>query len=242
MKSKISNEVKTGFLVLVCIFVLLGLVLKVGNFTVFKKGYTIKSQFHFTAGVKKHAPVRLSGVDVGEIKDIQLNYGDDTKIELVFWIQDGVKIRKDSMAYVTTLGLMGEKYVEIKAGTAGSEYVKEGDPIPSKDPIRLEELMEMATKVAGDIGKMANDISKVANNVDGVITENKPKLSRIFDNFEETSENFREFSEDVKFHPWKVLMKGKEKTKEEMARERAQRLEERAKAIRQSLDQNSKNK
>ena len=215
MKIKMTNEAKTGLMVLICAVALLALILKVGNFTLFQHGYTIQSQFHYTAGVKKHAPVRLSGVDVGEVKEIKIHYGDETLIELVLWIQDGVKLRSDSKAYVTTLGLMGEKYIEIKAGTVQAAYAKPGDSIPGEDPVRLEELIQLATKVAGDIGKMANDISKVANHVDDAIVENKPKLNRIFDNLELTSENVRDFSEDIKFHPWKVLMKGREKTKEE---------------------------
>ena len=177
MNIKISNEAKTGVLVLVALLTLGALLLKVGNFGLFKKGYVIKSQFHYTAGVKKNAPVRLSGVDVGEVRELVLHYGDEMLIETVFWIDEGVKIRKDSKAYVTTLGLMGEKYVEIKAGTSSAEYAKPGDEILSQDPVRLEELIEMATQVAGDIGKMAKDISKVANNVNGVIDENKPKLA-----------------------------------------------------------------
>jgi ABC-type transporter Mla subunit MlaD len=142
-----------------------------------------------------------------------------------------VKLRKDSKAYVTTLGLMGEKYIEIKAGTANAEYAKEGDIIPSTDPIRLEDLIETATKIAGDIQKMAQDISKVANHVDDAIVNNRSKLDRIFDNFEEVSDNFRDFSEDVKWHPWKVLAKGRETPKAEMAKARAERLKEKAKAL-----------
>ncbi len=222
MKIKMSNEAKTGILVLVSLITLGALLLKVGNFGLFKKGYTIRSQFHYTAGVKKNAPVRLSGVDVGEVKDLVLHYGDETLIETVLRIDEGVKIRKDSKMYVTTLGLMGEKYVEIKAGTAAAEYANEGDEIPSQDPVRLEELIEMATKVAGDVGKMAQDISRVADNVDGVLNDNKPKLSRIFDNLEYTSENFRDFSEDLKWHPWKVLAKGGNKPKDEIMKMRAQ--------------------
>ena len=222
MKIRMTNEAKTGLLVLICAVALLMLVLKVGNFKLFQHGYTVKSQFHYTAGVKKHAPVRLSGVDVGEVRDIHLLYGDETLIELILWMQDGVKLRADSKAYVTTLGLMGEKYVEIKAGTAASGYAKPGDSIPSVDPVRLEELIELATKVAGDIGTMAKDISKVANHVDDAIVENKSKLNRIFDNLEYTSENARDFTEDIKYHPWKVLMKGKEKTKEELVKGRAE--------------------
>ncbi len=231
MKLRMTNEAKTGILVLICIMALLGLVLKVGNFKLMRTGYSVKSQFHFTSGVKKHAPVRLSGVDVGEVKDIRVVYGDETIIELVLWMEDGVKLRKDCKAYVTTLGLMGEKYIEIKAGTASAEYAKEGDLIPSSDPIRLEDLIETATKIAGDIQQMAKDISKVANHVDDAIVDNRPKLDRIFDNFEEVSDNFREFSEDVKYHPWKVLMKGKEKTKDELIKARAERLKEKALAL-----------
>ena len=226
---KITNEAKTGAMVIVCLLALGALLMKVGNFTFFKKGYTLKSQFHYTAGVKKHAPVRLSGVDVGEVRDILLNYGDDTSIQLVLWFEDGVKLRADSKAYVTTLGLMGEKYIEIKAGTAAADYVKPGESIPAEDPMRLEELFEMAKKVGDDVGHMAKDISRVATHVDEAVVENKPKLNAIFDNFEETSENFRDFSQDIKFHPWKVLMKGKERTKEEMDQERQNRLAEKKK-------------
>ena len=232
MKIKMTNEAKTGALVLISVLALLALVLKVGNFSLFQHGYLVKSQFHYTAGVKKHAPVRLSGVDVGEVKDIEVHYGDETLIDLELWIQDGVKLRTDSKAYVTTLGLMGEKYVEVKAGTAQAPYAKAGDRIPGEDPVRLEELIQIATKVAGDIGKMANDISSVAKRVDETIVGNKPKINNIFDNLDETSENFRDFSEDIKWHPWKILAKSKEKSKDEMVKERAERLEARAKTLR----------
>jgi len=227
MKIKLTNEAKTGAVVLVAGLALIALVLKVGNFSLFQHGYFVKSQFHYTAGVKKHAPVRLSGVDVGEVRDIEVHYGDETVIDLVLWIQDGVKLRADSKAYVTTLGLMGEKYVEVKAGTALAPYVKAGESIPGEDPVRLEDLIQTATKIAGDIGKMAKDISTLANHVDETVAANKPKISKLFDNLEETSENFRDFSEDIKWHPWKILAKGKEKSKDEMAKERAQRLKAR---------------
>ncbi len=216
MKIKLTNEAKTGIMVLICVVALIALVLKVGNFSLLQHGYIVKSQFSFTSGVKKHAPVRLSGVDVGEVRETRIIYGDQTVVELDLWLRDGVKMRKDSTAYVTTLGLMGEKYVEIKCGTAAAEYASAGDIIPSEDPVRLEDLIKTGTKIANDIGKMAQDISKVANSVDQTIQENKPKLNQIFDNLDETSLNFKDFSQDIKFHPWKILAKGKERSKQEM--------------------------
>src|SRR5437762_3138534 len=120
MRKKMTSEAKTGLFVLICLLALIGAVLKIGNFKLLQKGYTISSEFHYTAGIKAHAPVRLSGVDIGEVKAINILYGEETKIQVVLWIQEGVKIRKDSAAYVTTLGLMGEKYIEIKAGSGSS--------------------------------------------------------------------------------------------------------------------------
>ena len=236
MKIKVTNEAKTGILVLVSLAVFGALILKVGNFALFKKGYEVKCQLHYSAGVKKHAPVRLSGVDVGEVRDIHILYGDQTTIELVFLINEGVKLRLDSKAYVTTLGLMGEKYIEIKAGTPLAEYAKPGDMIPGQDPIRLEDLIETATKVATDIGDMgrnisqtSKDVGKLVNHIDTAVENNKPKIDNIFTNLEDTSVKFKDFSQDIKFHPWKVLAKGKEKTRAEMDAETAKKKEERKK-------------
>ncbi|MBI3315552.1 MAG: MCE family protein [Candidatus Omnitrophica bacterium] len=218
---KISNETKTGALVLAAILVLGVLIFKVGNFSLFPKGALVKARIHYAAGVKKHAPVRLSGVDVGEVKDIRMIYGEETWVELWLRLNEGVKLRADSVAYVTTLGLMGEKYVEIKAGTSAQPYAEEGQMIPAEDPVRLEELIQLGTRVADEIAQMAKDIRRMVNHVDDTVVGNKPRFDHIFKNLDETSENFREFSQDIKYHPWKVLAKGKEKSKAEMEKERA---------------------
>ena len=225
---KLSNEFKTGVFVLICIAALLGLLVKVGNFTFFKKGYLLRSRFHFTGGVKSNAPVRLSGVDVGEVRSIRLmNDASDTYAEVELWLEEGVKVRKDSKATVSTLGMMGEKYVELRVGTS-PEFASANEMLASEDPVRLEDLIEIGKKVAGDIGVMANNISKVANHVDEAIQDNRSKLDNIFSNFEETSENFNDFSQDVKYHPWKVLARGKETPKADMARDREARRAEKA--------------
>ena len=229
MKLKMTNETKTGILVFVCLAALAVLLFKVGNYSFFQKGFRVKARFHFTEGVKRNAPVRLSGVDVGEVKDVRLIYGDEVLVEADLWLKDGVRLRKNARAYVTMLGMMGEKYIEVWPGTADAVYAQDGDLIDSKDPVRLEDLIELGTKVAGDVGKMAQDISHVANHVDDAVVNNRPKLDRIFDNLEETSENFAEFSQDIKFHPWKILMKGKERPKEELVKDRETKSAERQK-------------
>ncbi len=229
MSFKLNNEAKTGALVLVSFTALAVLIFKVGNFNVLEKGYILKTQFHYTAGVKRHAPVRLSGVDVGEVKDIRLIYGQDTVIELDLWIRDGVRVRTDSKAYVTTLGMMGEKYIELKDGTAGAAYAKPGEAVPGEDPVRLEDLVEIGKNVA-------ENVSDLAEHIDDTVTDNRSKIDSIFDNLEETSYNFNDFSQDIRFHPWKILAKGKEKSRVEIEKEMSKiRAEREAKKINSPL-------
>ncbi|MEI8345332.1 MAG: MlaD family protein, partial [Candidatus Omnitrophota bacterium] len=228
MKKSFANELKTVVMVILCFTALTALLLRVGNYQFMKPGYTLKTRFHYTGGVKLFAPVCLAGVEVGQIKGINIVYGDDTLVEVDLWIKDGIKVHKDALAYSTTYGLMGEKYIEIKPGTAAAGYAGPGDILPGKDPVRLEELIDIGKKVASDISAMANDISSVARNIDGVIGENRQKINVIMDNIEDASENFDYFSENIMHHPWKFLNKGKELTDEEMAAERAKRWENRA--------------
>lgn len=216
MTMRFNHEAKTGLMVVVCLTVFAALILRVGDYNFFEKGYVIKTQLHFLDGVKVHAPVRLSGVDVGEVQKITILYGDETIVELDLWLKGGVKVRKDSLANVATLGLMGEKFIEIKDGTKAADYAAPGDLITSKDPIRLEEIFDTVKKVGNEITLTAQDARKLINHVDEAVTTNKPKLDNIFANLDATSSNFKEFSQDIKFHPWKVLMKGKEKSREEM--------------------------
>lgn len=219
MNMRMTNEAKTGLIIIICVTALAALLMKVSNFNPLQKGSIIKTRFHFAAGVKSHSPVRLSGVDVGEVKGIRIIDGDETLVELDLWFRDGVRVRSDSRAFITTLGLMGEKYIEVKAGSA-STYASAGDLIKGEDPVRLEDLVEKATKIGDDVSVMAKDISRLANRIDSAVVDNRPKIDHIFTNLESTSENFRDFSEDIKWHPWKVLAKGKEKPREEILRAR----------------------
>ena len=216
MAIKVSNELKTGLVLVVSILVLVGVLYKTGDLGITQPGYVIKTRFIFSGGLKRNAPVNLAGLEIGEVETLQIIYGpEETVVEADLWIEGGVKIRKDSKAMVTTLGLMGEKYVELTAGTS-SEFVQSGDMIPSKVPLRLDDLIEKADIVL-------DEVTELTRNANDVLVDAKPKVSKLLTNLEETSEYFRDFSLNIKHHPWKVLAKGKEKTHQELEHYRLER-------------------
>jgi phospholipid/cholesterol/gamma-HCH transport system substrate-binding protein len=221
---KLSNELKTGVVVILAVTSLLVVLFQTGDIQIGKKGHIYKSQFGYAAGLKKFAPVNLAGIEIGEVTDLHFVYkSDKTLVEAEFWVREDVKLRNDSLAMVSTLGLMGEKYVEIKPGIS-TDFLSPGETIPTEDPIGIEDLLETFQGVADNLNDTLDDMRGLTGDMRGLISNNRGKISNILDNLEITSEYFSEFAEDVKYHPWKVLSKGKEKTKEEIAKLRAERL------------------
>ena len=68
---KKSNQIKLGIFVVGALAIFISAIFTINDFTSFH-GYTIKAMFNFGDGIKHAAPVRLSGVDVGEVKKIKI--------------------------------------------------------------------------------------------------------------------------------------------------------------------------
>jgi phospholipid/cholesterol/gamma-HCH transport system substrate-binding protein len=213
MAKVFTNEVKTGILVIVCLAILISFTISVGKIGIFKKEYKIQAVFSKVGGIEKDSPVRLSGVEVGKVEDVQLVYKKegDTKVLLTLQLDQNAKIREGSEACVTTLGLMGEKYIELTPGNEGAPFIKAGTTINGKEPLDLEEMVDIAKKIATEVEATLADIRKLTNHLDDTVVANRSNIDGILGNLNRTTANLEEFSDDIKRNPWKLLMKGKEK-------------------------------
>lgn len=208
-KRNITNEMKVGILVIVCIAVLIGFLYKTGSFDFKREGYEVKVLFNVVAGVQRNAPVRLAGVEIGQVRDIRLSYGKGTKVEITLWLQENARLKEDSRAYITALGLMGEKYIEVTPGSEDAPYLEKGGTIIGEDPLEFDALARKGENIAEALEETLANIKALAENSNLVVTDNKEKIDAIFENLEATTQNFKEFSEDVKRNPWKLMSKGK---------------------------------
>lgn len=194
----IGNVVRVGIFILITLIVLLILTVRVGAYRFAKGGNEFYAYFNSIEGLQKHSPVRLAGFDVGEVRDIKLEYDNNkTQIRLVLWLKDQAKPRVDSTARLATLGLMGEKYVEISQGSEGAEFLGQGSMLLSEDPVEAHLLLKRA--------------DSIAKSLDDLLAANKNELNTSISNLKVVSENMKDFSEDIKAYPWKLLYKTKEK-------------------------------
>ena len=209
-KRSITNELKVGVLVVVCIVVLIGFLYKTGSFDFRTDGYEVKVLFNVVSGVQKNAPVRLAGVEIGQVSGIKLSYVEGaTKVVVTLWLNENAKLKADSKAYITALGLMGEKYIEVSAGSKEALYLQPGEAITGEDPLEFDALARKGENIAEALEETLANIKELASNSNLVVTDNKAKIDAIFENLEATTQNFEEFSEDVKRNPWKLMSKPK---------------------------------
>ncbi len=204
---KMTNELKVGLMVVISLAILGILIFKTGSFDFAKKGYNINALFNFASGIRENAPVRLAGVDVGKVESIELSYGDDTKVVTTLWLNADTKLHSDSEAYISSLGLMGEKYIEINPGSSNAPLIEPDSTIVGKDPFQMEWFTEKGEDLADNLDIAIKDIQKLASNVNDMVVENREEIDSIMVNMEVTSGNLKELSADIKRHPWKVITK-----------------------------------
>lgn len=197
---RFSNELKAGLVVVVAICVGVFFFAKTASFK--KKMYDIKTYFTYAGDLKADAVVKLSGIEVGRVKELKFLYkGDVTKVECVMEVNADAKVRQDSIAYIATSGIVGDSYVGITPGSA-SEFIANNGVITSEDPLQMRQLFKRADVIAKNLEAITTDVKDVLNN-------NKQGLDNIVVNLEQTTKNFEEFSADVKKNPWKLLFKPK---------------------------------
>jgi len=195
---KFSKEIQAGLVIIAAFTV--GVMFYVKTSKIRTKTYELKTFFNFAGDLKNNAIVKLSGIEVGRLKQTKFVYTPETKVECILQIDQNAKIHKDAIAYIGTFGFVGDAYVGLTPGVSG-DFLKNRDVIQSEDPIEMRLLMRKADSIA-------DNLDHILLEVKGIVTDNKQGLNSIVGNLEVTTENFKEFSEDVKKHPWKLLFKG----------------------------------
>jgi phospholipid/cholesterol/gamma-HCH transport system substrate-binding protein len=199
-KSKL--EFKVGIFVFGGMMILATFVFLIGKYETWTSGYRVNFVFNFVNGVKFGAPVRFAGVDVGEVKDIKCVFMPDenkTKIKVNCWIRNDIKIPLDSTVWVNTLGLLGEKYIEVMPGKDYANLLLANQDMVGTDPVPMQEVTELAKKIATNL----DDIIYKIKNKEGTVG----KL--LFD--DAVYNDLQALVQDLRKNPWKLLHKTKEK-------------------------------
>ena len=190
-------ELKVGIFIMIGIAILFIIVFSIGDINLVKRGYNINVDFNFVDGIGGSAPVRLSGVGVGQIDGLKIYYNEKekkTKAQLRAWIKEGVKVDEAAVASINSLGFMGEKYLEISPGT-GEKFLKDGDTLNGHDPVSMNRVFEKLGNLTDSVNIIVTRLKNGEGTVGKLLTDDS-----IYKNLEA-------FTEDIKNNPWKLLNK-----------------------------------
>ena len=148
----LSPAPRVGFVMFAGLFVLTtGLYLVALRPTVVGDLVPFTAYFAETGGLRNGAPVWIGGVEVGTVQNVGFTDAEKRaalKKEIVVTLAIGrqflERIREDAVCRVKTRGLLGEKYVTIKAGTAASAAVPIGGMIPSEEASDITDVVTTA--------------------------------------------------------------------------------------------------
>lgn len=257
--NKINFELKVGTFVIISLVVLTIMIFKIENFKFFKPGYTIHVIFNYVSGIDAGAPVNLSGVEIGEIKKMEIFYNKNlkrTQVDVNVWIRGKTTLRENSLAKIKTLGILGEKCLEFTPGSIANPALKEGDTLFGEDPFSIEDAAESINKVAKGLTKTIDsinavigepdienslkesiknleEISKKANSILTKIDKGKGTIGKLI-NEDKIYRDTEALVEDIKKHPWKLFFKTREE-KKDTAKDKEKETDKKKRAKKESL-------
>ena len=132
------SQLRVGITVLIATLTLAVLLfLMSGSSGLFTRRITLKSYFDNAQGLRVGAPVRLSGVDVGNVGKILIVPDKDkqlTPVEVVMKVSTrySYAIHRDSVTSLETAGVLGETYLDIDSLQALGPAARDGDTLPTQ--------------------------------------------------------------------------------------------------------------
>jgi len=157
--SKKNTEIIAGIFVLASLALLLVIVVFIsGRENVFEAHYQITGLFKSAGGLQTGAEVQLAGIKVGAVGDIE--FGPQKKVQVKMNISRRVqtRIRTDSVANIRTMGLMGDRYVEITLGSSNLPMIPNGGEIKTSEPFELSDLVQLAEPAVADLAKTTHNV------------------------------------------------------------------------------------
>jgi phospholipid/cholesterol/gamma-HCH transport system substrate-binding protein len=127
------SQLKVGLTVVGASITLGALVFLMSNTGgLFTPKIALKSYFDNASGLRQGAPVRLNGVDIGNVTGIRVVGDPDKKltpVEVTMKVSTKYheSLRKDSTSELSTAGVLGETYIDIESSQAKGPEARDGD-------------------------------------------------------------------------------------------------------------------
>lgn len=158
------DQLKVGALILVALAILSVAIVKLGEAAnLFTKHYELVTFLPNANGLREGGSVTVAGQLAGTVKRITLlpPQGDTTRnLQVVMELDARLRaqVREDSRVKLKSLGLLGDKVLDITPGTPRFAALAPGDTVRSVPSLDYEAVMEQAAGAVNDLVQLTRDL------------------------------------------------------------------------------------
>ena len=214
-----SLEVKVGALILVSTVILGAFVLVMSGINL-QKTFVLYADFQNPGGLQSGAPVRIAGVKVGKVEELQFRaagkdghdgpHGHRAFVRAKLSIEERVhdSLHADADFYITTQGVLGEQFLSIDPGSADQPVLATEAVVKGIDPPRIDlflakayELLDTAVTGIRNNREVLSDLAVngagVLKTLNVVLAENHEHISHSLANVEALTVEARTLTKSV---------------------------------------------
>lgn len=161
-----SGEIRTGLFVLVALVILVVTSLWLAGADGLGGGRTLYAvQIDDAGGVRSGDPVRLAGVQVGQIEAVDLRPGEEWPVVLRVSVDASLPMNEGASAYLASDGLLGSRFLALETGPKDADSLAPGGVIQGRGGggidaamARLAELSESAAPLLEDTTVLVREL------------------------------------------------------------------------------------
>jgi len=183
---------------MVGVFVLAGLALfatglfMIGNrHEAFARHVELYTEFANVSGIVPGAKVQVAGMDAGEVLAMNVPDTPPAKFRVKLRVNQKFSglVRADSVVSVETEGVVGNRFLEISAGSSRAHAVATGGTLKGIEPTDLSALLELAKGTIVNVDKTVSNANSLVTNANGIITSVAGNLNATLDKTKLTISN-----------------------------------------------------
>lgn len=180
---KYRYETTVGFFVMVSMTALFIMVLIIARQEgLFQSYVEYQATFRNVSGLKSGSEVHLAGVTVGSVKEITIEPTGNTKVIFHVIRRYSDQIREDSRASIGFMGLLGDKSLDLSAGSSGKAAIPPNGPVAAIEPLDLTQLLAKMGPSLEDLQKILENLAKVS---DALVGKQVGGMTNIIDQLKE---------------------------------------------------------
>jgi phospholipid/cholesterol/gamma-HCH transport system substrate-binding protein len=130
----------------------------------FTRKITLRAYIDNAGGLRDGAPVRLAGVDIGNVTGIRIVEGKPmTPVEVTMKVNTkySFNLRKDSVTMLATAGVLGETFVDVDSTTAKGPPATDGDTLAAKNQPDIQDVVRASQGTLQNMDALLKRVDRI---------------------------------------------------------------------------------